>query len=50
MGLNEDFVNMSRERGRPFAAEASTDALAERKMETNGKSKSCKTIRVFNFD
>uniref|UniRef100_A0AAV2LXI7 Uncharacterized protein n=1 Tax=Knipowitschia caucasica TaxID=637954 RepID=A0AAV2LXI7_KNICA len=35
VGLNEDFVNMCRGRARPFAAETSTDALAQRAMETN---------------
>ncbi|MED6280380.1 hypothetical protein CHARACLAT_010399, partial [Characodon lateralis] len=37
-GLNEDFVNMHEWRTLSFTALTSPDALAKRKMETNGKS------------
>lgn len=37
--LNEEVVNMHEERTLPFTSVTSPDALAQRKMERNGKSK-----------
>lgn len=37
--LNEELVNMHEGRTQPFTSVTSPDALAQRKMERNGKSK-----------
>lgn len=44
--LNEDLVNMHEGRALPFTSVTSSDAVAQRKMERNGKSKKLNSYLV----